>query len=197
MKSCSRCGNEIDLGAKFCSSCGQKLIENIQEPIVEMDENFIIKPVFNPIVVIGRYFLYLFIASFQIGGILSFMSLDPSIGPGPVFSIVIKAGLLAFIFLSVILCIITIGNYEKTSYEFLQDRLVYYDGFWNRNKKEIRYKEIKEIGYKQGILQGNHIGNLVLSTAATHQESGITLIDIENIKEVYQKFKVILDQNTR
>jgi len=195
MKFCSRCGNEIDLGAKFCSSCGQKLIENIPETNVEMDESFIIQPVFNPVVVIGRYFLFIFIASFQIGGFFALMSIEPFEGPD--FGIIVKVGLVVFIILSVILCIITIVNYEKTTYEFLQDRLVYYEGFWNRSKKEIRYKEIKEIGYKQGVLQGDQNGNLVLSTAATHQQAGITLIDIENIKEVYQRFKVIFDQNTR
>lgn len=195
MKFCSRCGNEIDLGAKFCSSCGQKLIENIPETNVEKGESFIIQPVFNPIVVIGRYFPFIFMASFLIGNFFAFISQEPFTGPD--FGTIVKVGLVVFIILSVILCIITIGNYEKTSYEFLQDRLVYYEGFWNRSKKEIKYKEIKEIGYKQGVLQGDQNGNLVLSTAATHQEAGITLIDIENIKEVYQKFKVIFDQNTR
>jgi uncharacterized membrane protein YdbT with pleckstrin-like domain len=105
--------------------------------------------------------------------------------------------LLVFIILSTILCLITIGNYTKTTYEFLPDRLVYYEGFWNRSKKEVIYKEIKEIGYRQGILQGNSNGNLILSTAATHQYAGITLMDIENINEVYQKFKTIFDQCTR
>jgi uncharacterized membrane protein YdbT with pleckstrin-like domain len=141
MKFCSRCGNEIDPGAKFCSSCGQKLIENIPETIVEMDESFIIQPVFNPIVVIGRYFPFIFMASFLIGNFFAFISHEPFTGPD--FGTIVKVGLVVFIILSVILCIITIGNYEKTSYEFLQDRLVYYEGFWNRSKKEIKYKEIK------------------------------------------------------
>jgi uncharacterized membrane protein YvbJ len=77
MKFCSHCGTEVNLGAKFCSSCGQKIIENSSETFVEKGESFIIQPVFNPIVVIGRYFFFIFIASFQIGGVFAFFYVNP------------------------------------------------------------------------------------------------------------------------
>ena len=81
-------------------------------------------------------------------------------------------------------------NYEKTTYEFLPDRLVYYDGFWNRTKKELKYKSITEIGYNEGILQRNfNLGDLVLSTPATNKKAGLRLTDIENVEDVYNRFK--------
>ncbi len=89
-------------------------------------------------------------------------------------------------------------NYAKTTYSFMPDRLVYYDGFFNRAKKEIKYSAILEIGYTEGIFQRMYdLGSINLSTSATaasnKQHAGIVLLDVEKTEEHFLKFKKLYD----
>ena len=88
------------------------------------------------------------------------------------------------------------------------DRLEFEEGFFTINKKEIRFKDITEVNLRKGIIQQTYgLGTIYLATAATSSSrpnpfsilglgsssgSGITIPDIQNSDEAYEKIKQLV-----
>lgn len=83
-------------------------------------------------------------------------------------------------------------NVEQ-NYTFYNDRVVFRDSFLNVSEKELKYKNIREIAKRQTFIQRYfNIGNIVLfSNAETGFTSGVFMINIENVDDVYRKVKEI------
>jgi uncharacterized membrane protein YdbT with pleckstrin-like domain len=59
-------------------------------------------------------------------------------------------------------------NYSRTEYRFYTDRLEFEEGFFSINKKVIRFRDIKEVTLRKGILQRIYgLGTIYLATLAT------------------------------
>lgn len=59
-------------------------------------------------------------------------------------------------------------NFARTSYSFFDDRLEFEEGFFSKNKKIVRYKDILEVTLRRGMLQQTcNIGTIYLATLAT------------------------------
>ena len=101
-------------------------------------------------------------------------------------------------------------NYQKTEYRFFEDRLEFEEGFFTINKKVIRYKDIKEVTLRRGVLQrANNLGTVYLATMATGagnavnpfsalgfsstSASGISVRDIENPETEFEKIRALVD----
>ena len=89
-------------------------------------------------------------------------------------------------------------NYAKTFFEFNEDRLLFYEGFFNIQKKEVLIKNFIEVNCTKNFLQRMFgVGTIILNTAATGQiqgfsGSGIKIKDIENPDQYYEKIRDIV-----
>jgi uncharacterized membrane protein YdbT with pleckstrin-like domain len=90
------------------------------------------------------------------------------------------------------------NNYQRTYYEFDEEKLIYYDGFINISRKEIFYQRVVEVNFTQNIIQRPfQVGTVLLSTAATGQgasvaNSGIKIKDLADPEATYEKIKAII-----
>jgi len=103
-------------------------------------------------------------------------------------------------------------NYSRTEYRFYDDRLEFDEGFFAINKKVIKYKDVKEVTLRKGLLQRIYnLGTIYLATLATGSSprnnvfyglgfgnvsaSGIGLRDITDPDATFEKIKDIVDKH--
>jgi hypothetical protein len=103
-------------------------------------------------------------------------------------------------------------NYARTEYSFSDDQLDFEEGFFTISKKLIKYKDIKEVTLRKGILQRIYgLGTIYLATLATGSTasfnpfyalgfgnvsaSGISVRDIPNPDEAYEKIKAMVESH--
>jgi hypothetical protein len=103
-------------------------------------------------------------------------------------------------------------NYARTEYNFLDDQLEFEEGFFTINKKLIKYKDVKEVTLRKGILQRIYgLGTIYMATLATGSTtsfnpfyalgfgnvsaSGVGVRDIPNPDEAYEKIKALVDSH--
>lgn len=101
-------------------------------------------------------------------------------------------------------------NYKRTEYRFFADRLEFDEGFLTIQKKVIRFRDVKEVTLRQGILQRTQgLGTLYLATFATGavqannpfvvlgfgnvSSSGIFVRDIQTPEDVFETVRKIVD----
>jgi uncharacterized membrane protein YdbT with pleckstrin-like domain len=101
-------------------------------------------------------------------------------------------------------------NYSRTAYKFFDDKLEFEEGFFSRNKKVVRYRDILEVSLRKGILQRTcGLGTIYLATLATGSgprsnpfyslgfgnisASGIGVRDIRNPDEIFEKVRELID----
>lgn len=173
----------------FCHSCGASVTPGVKK--VKKGEDFSARPVFVPIVVFMSFLPLGLFFGIWLGGFLgTFGSIAAhKMGMPPLWGFLVP-GLIGFLIGFLGFYFSTRNNYRKTVYEFSDDRLIYFDGFWNRSKKELMYRSIREIGYNESIFQRKYnLGNIVVSTPATDKKAGLCLRDIRNVASVYAKFR--------
>ena len=87
-------------------------------------------------------------------------------------------------------------NYLQIYYELDDEKVIYFDGFFAPVRKEILYRRILEVDFRQGFFQkkfGLGTVTLVTNSASSNQASaGITMKDIANPHEVYEAVKAIV-----
>lgn len=120
-------------------------------------------------------------------------------------------GSIAFVLTPFVVCFIKKANYGKTEYRFYDDHLEFEEGFLTINKKVVKYKDIKEVTLRRGVLQRSAgLGSLYLSTLATGSNnagnafgsifgagstsaSGIYLRDIADPELEYDRVRALVD----
>jgi uncharacterized membrane protein YdbT with pleckstrin-like domain len=120
-------------------------------------------------------------------------------------------GLLAFIGIP---CFAYFGkklNYQRTIYSFYDDHVDFEEGFFSRNRKIIRYRDVVEVTLRKGILQRFvGLGTIYLGTVATGSSqqfnpfyalgfgnvsaSGVGIRDIRKPDEAYEKIRTLVDK---
>lgn len=96
-------------------------------------------------------------------------------------------------------------NYANTTYTVYDDRLELSEGFLTTQRKTIRFKDVREVMVREGVMQrAEKLGSVHLATQASGSgrgspmgflgfhsvsNSGLTLLDIENSEQVYQNLK--------
>jgi hypothetical protein len=103
-------------------------------------------------------------------------------------------------------------NYARTEYNFLDDQLEFEEGFFTINKKVIKYKDVKEVTLRKGILQRIYgLGTIYLATLATGSTtsfnpfyalgfgnvsaSGVGVRDVPNPDDAYEKIKKMVESH--
>jgi uncharacterized membrane protein YdbT with pleckstrin-like domain len=101
-------------------------------------------------------------------------------------------------------------NYERTQYTFYEEQLELEEGFFSRNKKVIRYRDILEVSLRRGILQRMcGLGTIYLATLATGSgprsnpfyalgfgnisASGVGVRDIPDADAAFEKIRKLID----
>lgn len=101
-------------------------------------------------------------------------------------------------------------NYQRTEYRFHSDRLEFEEGFFTINKKIVKFRDVKEVTLRKGILQRMYgLGTGYLATLATGttsnnnpfsalgfgnvSASGIKVQDIRNPDEAFEKIQRIVE----
>jgi membrane protein YdbS with pleckstrin-like domain len=119
-------------------------------------------------------------------------------------------GALAFVGFPCAACIGKYLNYSRTLYNFYEDRLEFEEGFFSRNKKVIRYRDILEVTLRRGILQQTcNLGTIYLATLATGSgsrtnpfyalgfgnisASGVGVRDIRDPEASFAKVRALID----
>ena len=102
-------------------------------------------------------------------------------------------------------------NYSRTEYRFFEDRIEFDEGFFAINRKVIKYKDMKEVTLRRGILQRVYdLGTIYLATLATGSAprnnifygmgfgnisaSGIGVRDVSQPDALYEKIKTLVDK---
>ena len=202
---CEKCGSQLTDNTDFCLKCGTKFntitsdnnLSN-NEPIFEIRPTFkffyvVLPKLLKHFIFIG---LMIFIAIFFIS---SFSKMANSYSVNVNISTFMPV-ILVFLGIILIDIIIAVGKsifekkqYENCIYTFYNDRVVLKNNFLNVSEKELKYKNIREIAKRQTFIQKYfNIGNIFLfSNAETGIVSGVFMINIENIDDVYCKVKEI------
>jgi uncharacterized membrane protein YdbT with pleckstrin-like domain len=119
-------------------------------------------------------------------------------------------GVLAFFGIPITVYVIKKLNYARTEYKFFDEHLEFEEGFFTINKKVIKYKDIKEVTLRKGILQRTYgLGTIYLATLATGSTtsfnpfyalgfgnvsaSGVGVRDILNPDEAYEKINKMVE----
>jgi membrane protein YdbS with pleckstrin-like domain len=114
----------------------------------------------------------------------------------------IVCGGATFIGIPLVIYIAKKFNYQRTEYVFYDDYLEFEEGFFTINKKIIKFKDVREVTLRRGILQRMYgLGTVYLATLATGSynninafstigfgnisASGVSVRDIKDSEEIY------------
>ena len=195
---CEKCGTKLNMDDAFCYNCGNpiKLNEksNIDNKVV-----YTIKPQFNLAYQIFKILEY---------GILTFILLLIFLDCFFTFaqSNILLVVAISFI-IALLVLIITKKQYDNLEYKFYADKMEYTDSFINKENKELKYKNIKEIIMRQNILERIFgIGTIIIATSASsgyasrrshytmRNRNGIYVHCVKNIHTDYQNIKNLIDK---
>lgn len=208
---CEKCGTRLPETADFCPKCGHEF-ENSNNNIIKNNDNsneilLEIRPTFKfsyvvlpkllkeliyivPCIFIAIYFISSVsrISSSMDGGSSS-ISFTAFL---PIIFMLIGIPLIRMLFV-IGKSFIDKKQYENYVYTFYPNRVVFKDSFLNVSEKELKYKHIREITKRQTFIQRYfNIGNIVMfSNAESGFLSGIFMINIEDVDNVYHKVKEI------
>jgi uncharacterized membrane protein YdbT with pleckstrin-like domain len=171
---------------------------------------FSVRPVFiGWITLLVQLPLQLFFA-FWAGGFFGAMTSSLQIFPKDSHAPFIFFGMLAFFGVPAIAYIGKKLNYARTEYRFFADHLEFEEGFFSINKKVIKFRDVKEVTLRKGILQRIYgLGTIYLATLATGSTrgsnpfvalgfgnvsaSGINVRDITGPDQAFDKIRQMID----
>ena len=217
---CRKCGEQLEENAKFCAKCGSSTTVDeqgtteVNKEERKIDNNVIkytLKPTFNYgykicsiigttllfVLLIGLYFL----EEIELAWAYSTLTGELKIVP-----VIIIAAIIIYVYIKLIF---DKKQYEKLEYNFYHNKLEYIDGFINKEQKELKYKNIREVTMSQNILERIfRIGTIKIFTNASsgvyggsshrnmNAKNGIIVHCVTDVKEKYQQVKQIIDEGT-
>ena len=210
---CEKCGTKLPEFAKFCPKCGTKICNfNLNDNQINKNSNEILLEVipaskFIDIVLpkIWSYLVYiafLILVSILIINVIKQKSEATTTEIIETLYMILKPVVLVFVGVPLIKVFLVMSKfffdkkqYENYVYIFYKDRVIFKSNFFTASEKELKYKNIKEIGKKQKYIEKKlNIGSIYLySNAESGQSNGMTMINIKNIDEIYKKVKEIVN----
>jgi hypothetical protein len=212
---CKECCRDIGEQVKFCPQCGAaqssehpRTATAVKEPepaspVDNSEPLLVIRPVFiRWVTIAGIIPLQIFMTLWGRGFFGGFsMFAVKALGLNlPTWFTFVFFGALFFFGIPFLTYFATKRTSAATEYRFYPDRLEYAEGFWTAEQKSIKFRDIKEVHLRQGIVQRKHgLGTLHLSTpsgsampSSNRAFSGIRLHNIPNVEEVYQQVKELV-----
>jgi membrane protein YdbS with pleckstrin-like domain len=144
------------------------------------------------------------------GGFFGAMASSLQIFPKDSRAPFIFFGLLGFFAIPAVAYIGKKLNYARTEYRFFTDHLEFEEGFFSINKKVIKFRDVKEVTLRKGILQRIYgLGTIYLATLATGSSrgsnpflalgfgnvsaSGVSVRDITDPDQAFDKIRQMID----
>jgi membrane protein YdbS with pleckstrin-like domain len=191
--------------ANFCSHCGKEATSGSggsNRPAARSSASVIrLSPTFIPwlsvlSVIPFQIFMTIWGALF-FGGFatVGLQALDTGL---PRWAPFVIAGALFFFGIPLLAFLTKQKTYAKTTYNFFEDKLDYFEGFFTTEEKTIDYKNITEVNLRKSVFQKMYgLGTIILSTPATgyahgRARSGIHIRDIPHPDRVYQQVKALI-----
>lgn len=208
---CEKCGNQLPDMANFCPKCGNEFVNLNQNNSIDNNEVLLeVRPTFKfSYVVLPKLLDELKIIIILIILIIFILNSMKIINNIPLYNTGTGSDITFFVPFILIWIIIPLirfiwvisklflykKQYENYVYVFYNDRVIFKDSFLNKSEKELKYKYIREITKKQTFIQKYfNIGNIELfSNAENIFLNGISMINIENVDDVYKKVKEIVN----
>jgi uncharacterized membrane protein YdbT with pleckstrin-like domain len=174
------------------------------------DMKFSVRPIFiGWITLLVQLPLQLFF-TFWAGGFFGGMSLTTGLFERNSRTPFIFFGAIAFFAIPAIAYFGKRLNYSRTEYRFFDDRLEFEEGFFSINKKVIRFRDVKEVTMRKGILQRIYgLGSIYLATLATGSSpsfrpftalgfgnvsgSGISVRDVSDPDQTFDRIRQLVD----
>ena len=189
---CEKCGTKLPDDASFCTNCGASINDGESKTKETVEDNEVqlnVKPTFKLGYMILPYILTYVILFACIA--LPFIAMDGG-------AATLGVSVIIFLIMAVIFAISTFftkKQYANYSYDFYRTKVVYRDSFLNLSEKEVKYKYIREATMRQTIFQRMfNIGTIILFTnAETGVGNGISIVNVENVQEVYKNIKQTID----
>jgi uncharacterized membrane protein YdbT with pleckstrin-like domain len=178
--------------------------------MVPGDVRFSVRPVFiGWITLLVQLPLQLFM-TFWAGGFFGAMTRSTGLVGYGSSAPFIFFGALAFVGIPLVAYFGKKLNYSRTEYRFFDDHLEFEEGFFSINKKVIRFRDVKEVTVRMGILQRIYgLGTIYLATLATGSSpsfrpftalgfgnvsgSGISVRDIQDPDQTFDRIRQLVD----
>ena len=181
---CQICGVELSKPGEICNNCFNKLIEE-KKYGNDNEKRFVLKKKFKFWYQAGFYvesliiLLVMLIASIRLGVFSVFI----------VFFIV----MLLIFFLKMI---VKMKNLRSTKCTFYDTKLLYQYKFLKVESKSIKYRDIKEITYSQGVWERLfNLGTIHIDTNSGNIfNNGIDIDCVQNVEDVFTKIKNIVNK---
>ena len=195
---CEKCGAKLNAGDSFCYNCGNTVNANKQ---LYVDDKVIynIKPQFNigyQIFRLLKYGIFAFIL------LLIFLDGFFDFAQSNILLVVV-----IYFIIALLVLIVTKKQYDNLEYKFYADKMEYADSFINKENKELKYKNIKEIIMRQNIFEKLcGIGTIIIATSASsgyaskgshytmRNRNGIHIHCVTNVQFNYQNIKNLIDK---
>lgn len=222
---CRKCGEPLDENAKFCSKCGTST--NTQNEIAEENVNgetvketkkidndvvkYVLKPTFNYgykiCSILGG--VLIFILVFAIAMLEEIDLIMEMVFETEFMQATIIVVIAVVIIYTLIKLLFEKKQYDKLEYNFYNNKLEYVDGFINKEEKELKYKNVREVTMTQSIVERMFgLGTIRIFTNASsggygrdnhgnmNARNGIVIHCVKDVRENYKKVKEIIDEGT-
>ena len=171
----------------ICNNCGEKYAGDICPNCNKKDSKYTINSEFNLAYSICEDIILLIEISLVV-----FVMFYSRIKTVDIRIIVYFCCMALVIFVKTIIKMI---NYKYVSYNFYEDKVEYVDVKFNKEEKSLKYNDIKQVSYKQNLLEKMFkIGTILILTNGYGQESIIRIKYIEDSYNKYKKVKEIIQK---
>lgn len=180
---CNKCGKKMEETDRFCGSCGNPNPLVLDSKTINAVENGQIKLKIKPIFNIG-YQIMINLSWGFVALVLMIVNKNKEVYNSSTIPWIL-AIILIFMLIKMIFDYL---QYQATEYNFYNTKIEYKNGFLNKSEKTLKYKDIREVEKKEGILERIFkLGTIIIYTNASNQNNGIRIHSLENIDEQFEK----------
>lgn len=194
---CMNCGTKLAEDAAFCTNCGTAVAgsekkEEKKEKVKVVDNTVVlnVKPTFKFWYMLIPYVVTLFLIAVPLLIGMYIAETDST-----VFAGITVISSISFAILIAIILFFVNKQYKAYNYDFYKTKVIYKDSFINISEKEVKYKNIREVYLRRGLIQrAFNLGTIVLYTnAETGYANGIFVNNVENAEELYKNIKALIN----
>lgn len=188
---CPHCKTELLPEQTYCGACGQAVMVEAQQTPNGRKPIGVAKPVFIHWLFLVRLLPKALQFAIIIGGVFGFVAHGYTIVFGGYLTL---WGPFLYPFFIVLIAVLGVGwaiklrNYQETRYIFFSDHLEYYDGFWNIERKDIRYRNITQIDLHRSMIQRMYgLGTLRMTVPG--YANAVALTDLKDPERVFHQLQ--------
>lgn len=195
---CMKCGKEINEIDKFCAYCGNNTnIESISTETKNTLEDKVIRHQLKPVFKLGYKMFHFEKKDKLIIELILFIAFLITILVPKLIEVFYLVLGIALILSYIMKLVLNYIDYKNTEYNFYDTKVVFKNGFLEKQEKEVKYDDIREVTMSQRVSERIFkIGTIRLYTNASSYNNGIFIHCIENVEENYRIVKKLKDQST-